>query len=311
MRTRSMPAFSSALSGWATAAALILRSSLCLLPAVPTGCIATPDPLPRYMQDAPRTEEEVRRAIEEIRGELGDGFIIDHIDGIFFLAADGGVDEYRRCRATIERMYRFLMRDFFEKRPGKPIRIYCFREADGYERYCKATYRRPPSTPFGFYMPAERKMVMNIATGTGTLAHETVHPLLAEDFPTVPSWFNEGFASLYEQSRQTVDERMEGLVNWRLKGLKEALKEGRAIPLEELLKTSSKEFYDETRGVNYATARYLCKWLQDQDKLKPFYRQFRAAADRDPTGRAVLEKVTGMSVEKMDRVWRAWVLALK
>ena len=71
---------------------------------------------------------------------------------------------------------------------------------------------------FGFYMSGERKMVMNIATGTGTLAHELVHPLLAEDFPNVSSWFNEGFASLYEQSGSR-GSRMMGFVNWRLPGL--------------------------------------------------------------------------------------------
>lgn len=275
------------------------------------GCTIEPDPLPRYMQDAPRTDLDIKNAVAEIRLELGEEFIIDTVEGIFYLAVNGGVDEYKRCRSTVERMYRFLTTDYFQKKPAKPIRIYCFKDNATYEKYCKDTYQREPTTPYGFYMPAERKMVMNIATGTGTLAHEIVHPLLAEDFPKVPSWFNEGFASLYEQSRQTADGQMEGLVNWRLKGLQEAIKEKRAVALSDLVKTSQQEFYNEARGVHYATARYLCKWLQDKKRLQPFYREFRAASETDPTGRTSLEKVTGMKMSDLDTTWRMWVEELK
>jgi len=283
-----------------------------LLACVATvGCAVDADPLPRYMQDAPRTDEDVRVAVAEIRKELGEDFDVDHVERIFYLAGNGGKDELRRCRATVERMYRFLTRDYFQKRPTKPLRVYCFRDALSYEAYCKEAYQKPPSTPYGFYMPSERKMVMNIATGTGTLAHELVHPLLAEDFPMVPSWFNEGFASLYEESLQTVDGKMIGNVNWRLRGLKEAMAEDRAITLDALLKTTTKEFYDETRGVHYATARYLCKWLQDKELLVEYYRQFKDAAKADPTGRATLEKVSGMSIADLDPIWREWVRKLK
>ena len=32
------------------------------------------------------------------------------------------------------------------------------------------------------------------------LVHEMVHPFMDADFPACPAWFNEGLASLYEQS---------------------------------------------------------------------------------------------------------------
>lgn len=276
-----------------------------------SGCAIAADPLPQYMQDAPRTEEDVRRAVAEIRKELGPDFMIDSVDGLFFLAVNDGPNEFNRCKETIERMVRFLYRDTFVKKPVRPIRVYCFRDAERYEDYCRKAYGRAPGTPFGFYMPSERKMVMNISTGTGTLAHELVHPLLSEDFPDVPAWFNEGFASLYEQSRLTTEGRMEGLVNWRLRALREARRSGRAIRLADLLATSTAQFYDERQGLNYATARYLCKWLQDEKKLETFYREFKASADRDPTGRATLEQVAGMPVAELDRVFERWVLDLR
>ena len=80
-------------------------------------------------------------------------------------------------------MFRYLYQDYFTKKPEKPIRVYLFKDKETYEKHCETAYGRAPSTPFGFYMAKERKMVMNIGTGTGTLAHELVHPLLGEDFP--------------------------------------------------------------------------------------------------------------------------------
>jgi hypothetical protein len=158
-------------------------------------------------------------------------------------------------------------------------------------------------------MARERRMVMNISTGTGTLAHELVHPLLAEDFPNVPSWFNEGFASLFEQSGPRGD-RVVGHVNWRLPGLHKAIKT-RGVSLDALLRTSTDAFYGDDRGVHYAAARYLCYWLQEHDLLIPFYRTFRAGHADDPTGRASLEKATGRPLAEFEPAWKEWILALR
>jgi len=45
--------------------------------------------------------------------------------------------------------------------------------------------------------------------------HEIVHPFMAANFPDCPAWFNEGLASLYEQSSER-DGKIIGLTNWRL-----------------------------------------------------------------------------------------------
>lgn len=281
-----------------------------LLTALLAGC-GLDSSLPQYMQDLPRSEEETIRVCEEIRRELGDETQVERVEDFFFVASNDTSRSFLQYKATIARVYRYLYEDYFSRRPGKPIRVYLFRDKTTYDVYCRSTYDKPPSTPYGFYMSSERKMVMNISTGTGTLAHELVHPLLAEDFPGVPSWFNEGFASLFEQSGER-DGKMVGFVNWRLPKLKQMLKIGKGVALADLMKTTTEQFYGEDdRGVNYATARYLCLYLQEKKQLIPFFKAFKETAKDDPTGALAFEKATGKKPSELDPSWREWVLGLK
>ena len=266
--------------------------------------------LPRYMQGLPRSEAEEAQVMTEIRAELGDETRVARVRDIFFVASDGPERSFEQCCRTVERVTDALYTTFLTARPDLPIRVYLFSSKHDYERYCRRTYGRPPSTPFGFYMPHERKMVMNIATGRGTLAHELVHPLLTADLPDVAPWFNEGFASLYEQSGNR-DGRLVGLINWRHRGLVQALREGRGILLRMLMRMSSGTFYGDARGIHYATARYLCLYLQDHDRLPRFYRELKDGIESDPTGIEALEKVLERSLEEFEPDWREWVFSLK
>src|SRR5690242_12249746 len=104
---------------------------------------------------------------------------------------------------------------------------------------------------------------------------------------------------------------MVGFVNWRLPKLKQLLKINRAIPLADLLKTTTEQFYGEDdRGIHYATARYLCLYLQEKGLLIRFYNEFHATAKEDPTGAAALKAVTGKTPAELEPAWREWVLAL-
>src|SRR5262249_23917311 len=138
-------------------------------------------------------------------------------------------------------------------------------------------------------------LIMNISTGGGTLVHEIVHPFVATNFPDCPDWFNEGLASLYEQS----DEReghIVGLTNWRLAGLQEAIRAGKLGSFEKLCATAApgatpSAFYPTDRGTNYAQARYLCYYFQERGLLRRYYREFLAHHDEDPTGYKTLQAV--------------------
>ena len=73
-----------------------------------------------------------------------------------------------------------------------------------------------------------------------------------------------------------------------------------------------KDFRGASVGRNYAQARYLCMYLQEQDKLGEFYRRFRDNRLNDPDGIASLEKTIGAAaMATLDADYQKWVMTLK
>ena len=141
--------------------------------------------------------------------------------------------------------------------------------------------------------------------------HEIVHPFVAADFPNCPAWLNEGLGSLYEQCGER-DGRITGFTNWRLRGLQKAIAEKRVPPFKTLCGTTKGEFYNEDKGTNYAQARYLCYYLQEQDLLVKYYRALHKDAARDPGGYATLVDVLGEEdMVAFQKRWEEWVMKLK
>jgi hypothetical protein len=204
-----------------------------------------------------------------------------------------------------------LKADFFAKDPTDIIDIYLFTDADAYQKYAKELLHDTPTTPYGYYSPVHKALVMNIGTGGGTLVHEIVHPFMAANFPECPSWFNEGLASLFEQSAER-DGHIVGQTNWRLAGLQQAIREKKLPTFKNLTATTTDQFYGDQRGVNYAMARYLLYYLQQQGKLRDYYQAFAAGVKTDPTGYDVLQKTLGeKDMADFQRRWEAWVMGLR
>jgi hypothetical protein len=234
----------------------------------------------------------------------------------FVVIGDDSASAVRRhAQGTVRWAVDRLKQDYFPEDPNHAINIWLFRDKSTYEQNTVDVFGRHPSTPFGYYSARDKALVMNIETGGGTLVHEIVHPLVAANFRGCPSWLNEGLGSLYEQCEDRSG-HIYGLTNWRLHGLHEALKdeEYKMPTFEELTSTSTREFYEEDPGTNYAQARYLLYYLQEQGLLVRFYHEFRRAAQDDPTGYVTLCKVLGRKKEEMDafqREWAEYVLALR
>jgi len=234
----------------------------------------------------------------------------------FVVIGDESASAVRRhAQGTIRWAVDRLKQDYFSQDPDHVINIWLFQDKSSYEQNTADIFGRRPQTPFGYYSPGHKALVMNIETGGGTLVHEIVHPLVAANFPACPAWLNEGLGSLYEQC-QDRNGHVHGLTNWRLHGLHEALKDEKyKMPtFEDLCSTSTREFYEEDPGTNYAQARYLLYYLQEQGLLVTFYHEFRRSAQDDPTGYATLCKVLGRKKEDMDafqKEWTEYVLALR
>ena len=243
----------------------------------------------------------------ELREKLkGQGYTI-LVEAPFVVIGDGPASEVKRTtKGFLRSKIELLEKDFFTKRPDKLIEVWLFRNERSFRKGAKKFFDDEPNTPYGYYSPTANALIMN-ASGLGTLSHELVHPYMEANFPDVPSWFNEGLASLFERPSERHGHII-GLPNWRLPELKKEIRAGTLPSLDTLLHTSRDEFYD-AKWDAYAQARYLVYYLQEEGKLHEFYTKF-LADDKDRSGRAALEAVLGENLDTFDAKWQKWVLAI-
>ena len=220
-----------------------------------------------------------------------------------------------RATNTVKWAVDKLKQDYFGRDPVEIIDIWLFRDRTSYTNHARLLFHDTPTTPFGYYSARHHALIMNISTGGGTLVHEIVHPFMSANFPDCPAWFNEGLASLYEQSSEK-EGHIHGKINWRFKGLEQAINEGKTITFQQLMAMSDTEFYGGSNNTNYSQlygqARYLCYYLQEKGLLTKFYRQFAANASHDPTGFDTLKRVLGENdMAAFQKQWEKFVLALR
>ncbi len=260
------------------------------------------------------TSADYAQHVLELKKRLpGSGFTLV-LSSPFVVCGDEDAETVRRrARSTVAWSVERLKKQFFEKDPGEIIDIWLFKDKQSYETNALKLFGSRPTTPFGYYSAEHRSLVMNISTGGGTLVHEIVHPFVRANFPSCPAWFNEGLASLYEQSGDR-NGRLVGFTNWRLAGLQEALRAQKVPGFKELLATTEDAFYHQDRGTNYAQARYLCYYLQEKSLLEGFYREHSLSVKDDPTGYESLKRTLRKSDKEMptfEAQWRQFVLGLR
>jgi hypothetical protein len=259
----------------------------------------------RPLRDARFSPADYAQHVMKLREKLPRRFHLA-IEPPFVLVSDGE----NRGRGIVRWTVSMLQKDFFASQPDRILDIWLLGSAESYENVAYALTGAKADTPYGFFSPSAGALIINIATGGGTLVHEIVHPFMEANFPSVPSWYNEGLGSLYEQSGEEGG-HIVGYPNWRLAGLKHAITR-RALPgFSELMAMNSHQFYEQDRGDNYAQARYLLLYLQEKGLLLTFHREFLRARKTDPTGVNTLRRVLGeKDLIDFQRRWEAWVLTL-
>jgi hypothetical protein len=282
-------------------------------PPLPAPPDATVRAMPGEVQDpataAPGPDYEAH--LRTLRARLPhDGFHVV-VEKPFVVLGDGGAAAVERCaERTVRWAVRLLQQDFFDEQPGRILDVWLFDGADSYRKHTRQVFGDTPHTPFGYYSARHGALIMNIATGGGTLVHELVHPFVEADFPACPAWLNEGLGSLFEQCHEK-DGHIAGLTNWRLDGLQEAIRDGRTVRLSALVATTSDRFYGPGSGLHYAMARYLCYWLQERGRLRAFYRAFRQGAAEDGSGARFLRAAIGCEdLDAWQAGWERWLLTL-
>jgi hypothetical protein len=247
-----------------------------------------------------------------IHDELGPSVPVVREDP-FFLAGPGwSAGSLEQVTHLVRQALAALYHDRFTTRPD-PVAVYLFASRVPYEQFCRSRLREDCISPYGFYRPDARVIVMNAGPGIGTLTHEMVHPLLEADFPRAPTWLDEGIASLFEAPVLPRPGEIHGAKNWRLPRLRAALgsqKERDGARLETLFGMSDARFRDADEPLHYAMARYACQWLDDHGKLWAFYRAWRDGVEGDPSGEKAFASVVGQAPREANHAWVAWVAGL-
>lgn len=272
-------------------------------------------PRPEAPASAPAsrpTKSELDAHVVSLKKRVDSNAFTFVVEPPFVVIGDQAPERVRQwAEGTVRWAATKLRAEYFDRDPEGILDVWLFGGRESYEKNVERLFHESPGTPFGWYSPEHRALIMNIATGGGTLVHEMVHPFMHANFPECPAWLNEGLGSLYEQCEER-NGRIHGRTNWRLPVIQEALREKRAPAFESLLAATDFEFYGEDRGLNYAAARYLCYALQEKGLLRRFYREFRAAHPKDASGLATLRSVLGADdLSGFRREWETLVLGLR
>ena len=229
----------------------------------------------------------------------------------FVIAGDCPREHLERYhRDTIAPTVRALSVQYFDQHPTWPITIVLCSSDDSYRECNRSLGERDRSEYAGIYSRSEHRVIVNIGTGEGTLAHELTHALAHADFPELPEWLDEGLASLYEECEFSADGlRLVGTENWRGAALVNALRREKLRSVAEL---ASEQFASGDASVDYAQARYFCLFLQKRNLLEAFYRKCRAHSRSSRDGiQSLMELMGTTDLQTIDHQFQTWLGTLK
>lgn len=293
----------------------IVLVAICYVIAAPSGASTVPE------RDAPTrdaTEEDggssqsledaCRTSAASLTERLGPQWSAI-IREPYVIAGDCPVFELdQRYEQTIVPTARALTLSYFDTNPQRPIVILICSSDDRFRECNLKLDDRERRLYSGIYSRPHRRLIVNIGSGEGTLAHELTHAMAHSDFPQMPEWFDEGLASLHEECEFSADgSRLIGLDNWRREAALEALHRGE---LRLLLDLASNQFGTAQRAnLDYAYVRSFCLYLQERGLLEAFYRTCRQNRSHDPTGLRSLCQVANVTdPQVIDDDFRAWLI---
>ena len=258
--------------------------------------------------DQPQVYNALPKSLTDLRRVAGEDYLCVQ-RGNFLVAGDLGLLDYEYLvDGVLDYCAAALVKVFFDKGPvlDKIVNIFVFKDYDSYENGLRRFLAMDPISPYGHYGHSQKYIVINYETGPGTMVHELTHALMSEDFPEAPIWLAEGMASLYEHCRAEGD-ILRGDDNWRLPELKAALETNGLTPLPTLLAMPPSVFRSQRESLNYAQARYFCKYLEEAGLLPKIYKTFRDRYGQDPTGEKFIVQAFGKPLDTVENSWKRWI----
>lgn len=211
-------------------------------------------------------------------------------------------------RSSVAAMYD----EYFDTPVSAPVVILMFADEESYLRFGHSHSSHREVSVYGYYKPATRTIVVNLAAGEGTLIHELTHALMDFDYPDAPRWLNEGIASLHEECRidMLLDQHLlQPLDNWRLRILQDAVRSGRVVTTPELMASA---MAGDEEAIHYAQARYLCMFLRQRGQLPKVYRRFRQEMPDQTEATELLERLLRhagwQDFADFDQQFQRWVV---
>ena len=261
----------------------------------------------QVVADPSRQTEACEALATDLRRRLPDDWCVV-VHEPFVLGGDCDAKRLSETyRQTILPTARALSIQYFDHPPTWPVTILLCSSDDSYRECQQRLGERERTEYAGIYSRTEHRIVINVSTGDGTLAHELTHALAHADFPLLPEWLDEGLASLHEECEFSSDGlRLIGLDNWRRGTLREARQREQ---LRSVMELASERFATSDRAaIDYAHARYFCLFLQQQRLMEPFYRKCRSRVETDPTGvLSLCELFATRCPDEIDKQFLAWL----
>jgi hypothetical protein len=188
------------------------------------------------------------------------------------------------------------------------------------------SYGGPPSSA-GFWNSATEELVLFDDKASGgradtwaVLNHEAFHQYIFYFYGNIAphSWYNEGTGDFYSGYRYGRNKRFTlEKFDWRDPLIKEALREGRYVPLDQFVRMTKQEYYDPMHiGRNYAQGWSLIYFLRTGKKhnAKGWNPQWDSILDTyltvlAQTGKveqAVEQAYAGVDMSELESAWIAY-----
>lgn len=253
---------------------------------------------------------DYENVIKKYSGRIPENFSITRFK-YFVVFSDLDEDlTYRLIDSEIRNTIDAMQNAFVNLNPDNVTPVFLFSELDKYKEFVIKNFDIPEDniSQYGFYKISKNVIVIRYVSWKGSIPHEITHRFTNRDFSDIPSWFDEGLASLHEKSTYK-DGRLIGDFSWRIIAIRRAIKENRYTKLEKMMRTDDDELYGKYSSFYYAQARYLLMYLQEKGLLENFYNLFKETYKKDETGISQLEKILDKPMDKINEDYYSYLMS--